>query len=77
MSPSNPQSEPPDAMQHGRLEPRETPTEPPLALDDRGRRRRGIEGPDRVPELVLAELRHLDPREGRERPAGRDEVEPG
>jgi hypothetical protein len=77
MSAPDPESEPSDAMQQGRLEPREAPSEPRLAGDDRGRRRRGFEGAGRVAELVLTKLGHLDPREGREGPAGGDEIEPG
>jgi hypothetical protein len=77
MSAPDPEAESSDAMQQGRLEPREASSEPRLAGDDRGRRRRGFEGAGRVAEFVLAKLGHLDPREGRERPVGGDEIEPG
>jgi len=64
-------------MRQRGLEPRQPAPEPALSVHDRRRQDGRFECPGRITELVLPELRNLDPGQRREGPAGRHEVGPG
>jgi hypothetical protein len=63
-------------MRERRLESRHAPSELALPFHHGRCQQRGIEGPLGIPELVLPQLGHLDPRERGEGPAGCDELGP-